>query len=217
MSAWCWTSWKMMVKSCTVITNQTSPIPFIRISAGAKEILVVRLPLEEPSTNHHSNPIPIFGLFANLRLFPVTAARSTPCAFVTYGSFTEAEQCIQNLNDQEHPLAAEGPLVRGPAAGPPWDIHWFGGVPRGTTPVSDCIGWSECLRLWWSLIFSVKIEAFQSRGSPLEGWRAWIEWLGASLWTHVTPKAWSGFTHGDGQLAFVTKLQERTRLFFSQS
>jgi len=37
--------------------------------------------------------------------------RSTPCAFVTYGSFTEAEQCIQNLNDQEHPLAAEGKVL----------------------------------------------------------------------------------------------------------
>lgn len=37
--------------------------------------------------------------------------RSTPCAFVTYGSFTEAERCIQNLNDQEHPLAAEGKVL----------------------------------------------------------------------------------------------------------
>ena len=40
---------------------------------------------------------------------PVGAApRSMPCAFVTFGSFTEAERCIQDLHESLNPLAAEG-------------------------------------------------------------------------------------------------------------
>jgi len=52
-----------------------------------------------------------FGAITHCKIFTKND-RSMPCAFVTFGSFTEAERCIQNLNDQEHPMAVSGkPLV----------------------------------------------------------------------------------------------------------